>query len=259
MNPQSYCENICKQSGSNFLYAALFLKPEQRQALHAFYAFCTTVDDAVDSPDSKDRAREYLAFWRLELDRMYVSEPEHQIGLALAPVLKSYGVPKTYLEEIINGCAMDLEKSTYANLSELELYCYRVASCVGLVCLYFFGIAATEQNQKAAIALGKALQITNILRDIKEDAERGRVYLPKGDTNLETYIAIARDYFQKAKSLLPVDRPEKRKWFPALLMGGAYEALLNEIAKDPSKVYEWRIAISKLKKMWITLRTFLSL
>ncbi len=276
MDPQKYCHEFCKRKRSNFLYAARVLRRPQREALEAFYAFCASVDHAVDDTTNKHAAREKLSYWRMELDRSYVSEPKHPIMQALAPPLASRKVPKQYLEEIINGCAMDVDKSEYAPFSELELYCYRVASCVGLVCLYFFDIPPTSQAERAATAMGKALQLTNIIRDIVEDAKRGRIYIPEEDLKhcnlsredlhgqnhkegmgklLEMQIGRAKNFFREAFGMIPQEKHEHRKWFPALLMAYAYEALLRRIEKAPFAVLHKKLTISPWQKVRVIGKT----
>lgn len=280
MNPHDPCNTICAQKKSNFLYATAFLPSDRRQGLKAFYAFCASVDEAVDGTQDKGAARQRLAEWRLEVDRMYVSVPVHPVAVALTPHLRALQIPRAYLDEIINGCAMDIDKSRYATFAELELYCYRVASCVGLVCLNFFDIPTGPDNTKAAIALGKALQITNIVRDVGEDAKRGRIYLPEEDFRrfsvesndlmrpsarkeilqlLLFELERARSYFAEGYALLPEEKKGRRKWLPALLMARAYESLLDSMQKKPHLVFGQKVRISSFKKLTIASKTLFEL
>ncbi|MBI4126277.1 MAG: squalene/phytoene synthase family protein [Deltaproteobacteria bacterium] len=276
MKPSQYCRNLCRQSKSNFVYAFRFLPNERRRALEAFYAFCTTVDAAVDCHDDKNEARELLLYWHREVANMYAGRPEHPVAAALAPSLTTFHVPRHYLDDIISGCEMDLDQTSYHAFPELEDYCYRVASCVGLVCLYIFGLTPNEQNLKTAIALGKALQLTNILRDIVHDHQLGRVYLPQEDftrtgvtmadlvngTNrygtkelLTLEIRRARNFFAESFAGFPEDRKERRRWMAPLLIGKVYEQLLDRIEADPLAVMRERVTVSRWEKLKIIGRT----
>jgi len=208
---------------------------------------------------------------------MYQNSANHPVGKALAPKLSEWKIPKQYLAEIIAGCEMDLTKHRYETFEELKLYCYRVASCVGLVCLYIFGVETTERNLQTAVELGLALQLTNILRDISEDLKRGRVYLPQEDlkqfglseTDLKTplseqllpflqqQIDRAERLFAEAFSHLPHQKRELKKWLPALLMAHSYHSILQKIAENPLKVFEEKVRISKGKKIKIILGTLM--
>jgi len=279
MDPQAYCHDVCKKSGSNFLYTLPFLQQkDQRRALEAFYAFCASVDASVDEAKDKTTARAELSFWRMEVDRMYVSTPQHPIGLALTPYLRRYAIPQQYLMDIVNGCEMDLEKNEYATFAELELYCYRVASCVGLVCIRIFGIEPTKHHEEIAIAFGKALQLTNILRDVVEDLDRQRIYLPQEDfhhfhVSIEDFqqrrnskaicmllsheMKRARHFFRLAFENIPDDKMERGKWFPAMLMARAYEGILHTLEKNPTIIYQRKVRLSTWRKGIIILRTWI--
>ena len=258
-------------NGSNFTLATRFLSKEASDGLRIFYAYCRLMDDIVDENHSRKQAEQELNFWHEELDRVYLGTPQTQVGTDLAPVVKTFLIPKTYLEEIRLGCAMDLEKSRYENFAELEKYCYRVASCVGIACLYFFDLPPNEKNIEIAVNLGKALQFTNILRDVKEDFERSRIYLPqdllekyhlseKDFSNwknaqanwllcLNEFMRNTRNFYQAAYE--GVAESEQKKWLPALMMAKIYQEILERIARNSLLVFENRVKISKLQKLLI--------
>ncbi|MDO8526067.1 MAG: presqualene diphosphate synthase HpnD [Deltaproteobacteria bacterium] len=279
MNPQHYCHQICKKSGSNFVYAFYLLGKKRRHALEAFYAFCRLVDDAVDEAPSAEEAQNNLRFWREEIARIYRGEGEHIVSQALTPVVRAYDIPQKYLEEIVAGCEMDLVKKNYVTFQELELYCHRVASCVGLVSLRIFGIRNNRMIDAGGIALGKALQLTNILRDISTDLARGRIYIPEEDLRqsgvskeaLEKHslddlnladllyfeIKRAREFYQEAWQSFPKFGKERRQLVAAILMGRIYEAILDKIAKDPLSVFRQKVKLTGKEKSLIALKVLL--
>lgn len=280
MTPQEYARAICRESRSNFVYAFHFLKHRERRAMEAFYAFCMLVDSTVDCTARKETAKNMLMTWREEVERIYTGYPQHPVAQALAPHVKWANVPRDYLESLITGCEMDLEKNSYATFEELELYCYRVASCVGLTTLRLIGITPSATEEKGAIALGKALQLTNILRDIVNDFEMGRVYLPEnelkqfgvsldnlsakwGGKNFEAlmkfHIDRAKKLFTEGFGVFPLVQKEKRKWLAPLLIGRVYERLLYRIEEDPSLIFRQRLEIPATQKMGIVLKTFFEL
>ena len=273
MTPQAYCHRVCRQSGSNFVYTFYLFGRKKRQALEAFYAFCRVVDDSVDQAATPKKAAEAIAFWKEELPLIYRGEPRDLVSKALVEAVQQYQIPQKYLEEIVAGCELDLHKKTYATFLELEDYCFKVASCVGLVCLKIFGVAPSSQTEFAAASLGKALQLTNILRDIASDLKRGRIYLPEEDLknfrvspndiangsqkNLNLFdllyfeIERARDYFAKAWELFPREKKERRKLLAAILMGRFYESILNKISHDPLAVFQTKIRLTGAEKIKI--------
>lgn len=279
MTPQDYCRRVCKKSGSNFVLSFYLFGPKRRRALEAFYAFCRKVDDAVDLASSPEKARQQIAFWKEEIGRIYQGHPQHPVGLALKPVVAAYSVPQRYLEEIVAGCEMDVTKQNYATFAELETYCYRVASCVGLVSLHLFGVELTEATQEAGIALGKALQLTNILRDVVTDLRRERVYLPEEDLrrfqisardldhpdpgNLNLFdllyfeIERARGFYNQAWSGFPKRGRDRRRLIAAFCMGRVYEALLDKIAQDPIRIFKEKVRLSTVEKLKIAGREIL--
>src|SRR3954469_3004516 len=180
----SYCAKLSQQSHSNFYYAFLFLPRERREALEAVYAYCRLVDDVVDEEAPAETKLAGIEKWRRELDAVYGNgNTEHPVSLKLRAAVLRFDIRREDMEAVIDGCAMDIEKNRYADWAELRLYCYRVASAVGLMCIQIFGYPAdqAEKVREYAIDLGIALQLTNIIRDVAEDARRGRVYLPQED------------------------------------------------------------------------------
>lgn len=280
MTPQSYCHRVCKESGSNFVYTFYLFGKKRRQALEAFYAFCRKVDDAVDQAGPQEKALQGIQYWKEEVKRIYEKRPEHPVGKALTSVVKEYQIPQIYLNEIIAGCEMDLYKKTYATFEELETYCYKVASCVGLVCLRLFGVRIDGQIETAATALGKALQLTNILRDVVTDLRRERVYLPQEDLKhfsvsieelakpspknlnlldlLYFEMGRAEAFYKLAWGLFPVAKKERRKMLAALLMGRFYEEILGKISKDPFQIFETKVSLTGKEKLKIALQELFS-
>ncbi len=280
MTPQSYCHHVCKKSRSNFFYTFYLFGRKRRRALEAFYAFCRKVDDAVDQATSQEKAVQAIQYWKEEVARIYKKTPEHPVGKALSPVVKEFQIPQLYLNEIISGCEIDLYQKSYDTFKELENYCYKVASCVGLVCIRIFGVSPTPESEQAAIALGKALQLTNILRDIVPDLRRERIYIPQEDlsrfqirahdlahpdrANLNLFdllyfeIERARNYYRIAWDLFPRYGKERRRLVAAFSMGRVYETLLDKIAKDPFRIFSEKVRLSGAEKLKIALQELLS-
>lgn len=269
MNPDDYCQRKAAASGSSFYYSFLFLPAEQRRAILALYAFCREADDVVDDCSDAGVARLKLQWWREEIGRAFQGTPQHPVTQALQPHLQRYNLPEEYFREILDGMEMDLNQQRYPDFSSLALYCYRAAGVVGLLAAEIFGYQ-DRGTLKYATELGTALQLTNILRDVHEDARRGRIYLPQdelraagvgeddllrgtGTPQLQQLFAQqatrARDYYARAEQLLPeVDRPAQRS---GLIMAGIYRALLDEIEADGFRVLERRLALTPLRKLWI--------
>lgn len=278
MDPQRTCRTICRQSRSNFVKTFYLLPRHRRHGFEAFYAFCRLVDDAVDEAVDNEQARRGLHEWRTELERIQAGQAQHPVARALDPAIRRFDIPLQLLEEIICGCEMDLEQTTYQSFEDLKQYCYRVASCVGLVSLYLFEADISEQTRQAAIDLGMAVQLTNILRDLKSDHERGRLYLPQEDLRLfnvshqdieETLrntaienpalvelikfeLARARSYYLKAWDGFPSQRQSRRPLLTATLMGKIYEQLLDMIAEEPSRIFREKVALSSWHKFKVT-------
>jgi phytoene synthase len=269
MNPDDYCQRKAAASGSSFYYSFLFLPAEQRRAILALYAFCREADDVVDDCSDAGVARLKLQWWREEIGRAFQGTPQHPVTQALQPHLQRYNLPEEYFREILDGMEMDLDQQRYPDFSSLALYCYRAAGVVGLLAAEIFGYQ-DRGTLKYATELGTALQLTNILRDVHEDARRGRIYLPQdelraagvgeddllrgtGTPQLRQLFARqadrARDYYARAEQLLPeVDRPAQRS---GLIMAGIYRTLLDEIEADGFRVLERRVALTPLRKLWI--------
>ena len=273
MTPEEYCQDKAAASGSSFYYSFLFLPPERRQAITALYAFCREVDDVVDECHDAQLAAIKLAWWREELDRLYAGLPEHPVTRALQKVLPRFSLPKELLLEIIDGMEMDLHQSRYPDFKTLSLYCYRVASVVGLLAAEIFG-HEDRCTLKYAHDLGLAFQLTNIIRDVGEDARRGRVYLPQDELArfgivdaellsatppadfpdkfrrlMEFQIERAETYYAEALRQLPErDRKPQRA---GLIMAAIYRATLTEIKRDANQVLSQRVSLSPLRKLWL--------
>ena len=269
MNPHDYCQDRAAKSGSSFYYSFMFLPPEQRQAITALYAFCREVDDVVDECHDVSLAQIKLDWWRQEVERIFTGTPTHPVGFALQDVLTRFKLPQEQLLEIIDGMAMDLSQTRYLDFKGLQLYCYRVASVVGLLSVEIFGYE-NRQTLKYAHDLGLALQLTNIIRDVGEDARRGRIYLPIED--LQRFGVPAKDilearysdafrelmvfqgeraeqFYEQAFAQLPAgDRKAQR---PGLVMAAIYRTLLREIAADGFQVLDRRISLTPVRKVWI--------
>ncbi|MBK7324988.1 Squalene synthase HpnD [Candidatus Propionivibrio aalborgensis] len=275
MTPDEYCQQKAAQSGSSFYYSFLFLPGKQRRAITALYAFCREVDDVVDECHDPQIAATKLAWWRLELDRLYTGQPGHPVTQALLPVLAEFNLPQEQLLEIIDGMEMDLQQSRYLDFKALSLYCYRVASVVGLLAAEIFGYQ-DRRTQKYAHDLGMAFQLTNIIRDVGEDARMGRVYLPIDELQrfevpvadilnarytdnfrrlMEFQIERAEHYYTQAMAELPVaDRRTQRS---GLIMAAIYRTLLDEIKRDGCQVLNQRTSLTPIRKLWIAWRTWI--
>ncbi len=261
MSPDQYCQEKCAKSGSSFYYSFLFLPPERRQAIMALYAFCREVDDVVDECSDLSLASTKLVWWRMEVQRIAEKQATHPVGLALQAVAPGINLPSEQLLEIIDGMEMDLQQSRYLDFKGLSLYCYRVASVVGLLAAEIFGYQ-DRQTQKYAHDLGMAFQLTNIIRDVGEDARRGRIYLPMDELKQfnvpaadilnarysDNFTALmqfqyerAQRYYEQAFALLPaVDRKNQR---PGLIMAAIYRTLLEEIRGENFQVLHQRISL----------------
>ncbi len=245
----------------------------QKQAIIALYAFCREVDDVVDECSDPSLASNKLEWWRNEINNLFSGKPNHPVTQALQTSTENFNLPQEYFVEIIDGMAMDLEQFTYASFKDLSLYCYRVASVVGLMAAEIFGYE-DRQTLKYAHNLGMAFQLTNILRDVAEDAARGRIYIPQDELqkfnvtqkdilnhqstdNARQLMAFqaqrANDYYQKAFALLPEsDRYSQRC---GIIMSAIYQATLKEIENDNYRVMDQRISLTPLRKLWIAWRT----
>lgn len=275
MTPDQYCQEKCAASGSSFYYSFLFLPAERRQAIMALYAFCREVDDVVDECNDLSVASTKLAWWRQEVERVAEGKPQHPVGQALKRVAPGINLPKEQLLEIIDGMAMDLQQARYLDFKGLSLYCYRVASVVGLLAAEIFGYR-DRQTQKYAHDLGMAFQLTNIIRDIGEDARRGRIYIPMDELKQfnvpaadilngkysDNFTALmqfqyerAEHYYEQALAQLPaVDRKSQR---PGLIMAAIYRTLLAEIKDENFQVLHQRISLPPGRKLWLAAKTWI--
>ncbi len=274
MTPDQYCQQKASQSGSSFYYSFLFLPPARRRAITALYAFCREVDDVVDECSDVNVARAKLAWWRGQVAALYGGQPEHPVAQALASVVKSFRVPHEQLQEIIDGMEMDLTQRRYADFAALQVYCHRVASVVGLLSAEIFGYE-DPRTLDYAEKLGMAFQLTNIIRDVGEDARRDRLYLPLDEVArhnvsvadimharagngfqqlMQFQIERALGYYRDAFAALPaVDRKAQR---PGLVMAAIYQTVLVEIRADGMPVLTHRTALTPVRKLWIAWKTW---
>jgi phytoene synthase len=274
----AYCRKLTTRSKSNFYYAFLFLARERRQALEAVYAFCRLVDDVVDEEAPAAHKVESILRWRLELDHVYgETKSNHPVVNRLHEVVRRFAIRREDMEAVIDGCAMDIDKTRYASWDELRLYCYRVASAVGLMCIEIFGYPPerAEAARRYAIELGLALQLTNILRDVAEDARRGRVYLPADELaahgvtvedlvqgrRSERFVSMmraqaerAREHYQRARAALSTY--ERSRLVIAEIMGDIYFRLLEEIEARQFDVFGDKATVPRVEKMAIALGNF---
>jgi len=280
MQPHDYCQAKTVASGSSFYYSFRFLSPERRRAITSFYAFCREVDDIADECHDAHLARVKLAWWRDEIARLYAGKPEHPVTLALAEAIKPFNLPQDAFEQIIDGMEMDVDFANgqpvrYPDFKALRLYCHRVAGVVGEVAASIFGIT-DRATLKYANKLGLAFQLTNIIRDVGEDARRDRIYLPADELaqfgvaaadllqarmsdNFRRLMAFqterAMQTYDEALALLPAaDRKAQR---PGLIMAAIYRALLVEIQADGFLVLDRRTSLTPLRKLWLAWRTWI--
>jgi phytoene synthase len=262
---QTYCTNLTKNSGSNFYYSFLFLPKVRREAMYTVYAFCKAADSAVDEPPAGSDPKEELRRWRAELDHVYGGTPTWPIMISLAKHAKELSIPKAYFEELLKGVEMDLTTTRYETFEALSLYCYRVASVVGLICLHIFG-PTSPHAQDYAVDLGLAFQLTNILRDIGSDAEQGRIYLPQEDLARFGYseadllqrkdspelhelirfeVTRAREYYTKAQAALEcLPQQDRRALTVAEIMRAVYSRILEQIEKPGHQIFGPRVRLS---------------
>ena len=276
MTPDEYCQQKAAASGSSFYYSFLYLPAERRRAITALYAFCREVDDVVDECADPQIAGAKLAWWRAEVANLYAGRPQHPVTRALAPAVQAFGVSAERLNEIIDGMEMDLTQARYLDWPGLERYCYRVAGVVGLLAAGIFGYG-NARTLDYAKDLGIAFQLTNIIRDVGEDARKNRIYLPMSDLkefgvpaadilqgrDSEAFRKLmafearrAREYYEKAFSALP--GPDRRAQRPGLIMAAIYRALLAEIEADGFPVLTRRTSLTPLRKFWIAWKTWIS-
>ena len=261
-----------RKSGSSFYYALWLLPRDRREALFRIYNLCRALDDAVDQAPSLEAAREALGRWEREIQQTYEGRPSHPLTREVLPVLEQYEIPQKYWMDLLAGLEMDLTQTRYPTFRELHRYCYRVASVVGLMCLEVFGYE-NALARAYAVDLGIALQLTNILRDLPQDAQQGRIYLPLEDLYRYRYTEAdllqgrytpafvelmrfecdrAREYFQRAEESLPPEDRERLR--PARAMAETYRTLLDRIEEARYNVFAQTPRVSTLEKLWILLR-----
>ena len=269
MTPQEYVQQKAASSGSSFYYAFLFLPAERRAAITAFYAFCREVDDVVDEISDPSVAQSTLAWWQKEVQQAFADHPTHPVMHALMPHVKVYDIEAHHLLSVIEGCQMDLTQTRYLDFAGLQRYCHLVAGVVGEVAAKIFG-QTDATTTLYAHKLGLAFQLTNILRDVGEDAMRGRIYLPIDELKqfdvkaqdlmqrqysdrftalMKFQAARAHSLYDEAMSLLPA--ADKRTQKPGLMMASIYRTLLREIEADNFQVLHQRVSLTPLRKLWL--------
>jgi len=279
MTPQKYVQDKAARSGSSFYYAFLFLPPPRRAAITAFYAFCREVDDVVDETVDPSVAATKLQWWRGEVGQAYAGNPSHPVMKALMPLAPDFGITAKHLNAVIDGCQIDLEQTRFLDFPALQRYCHLVAGVVGEVAANIFGRSHATTVQYAH-RLGQAMQLTNIIRDVGDDARRGRIYLPVSELQRfdvkahellkrdapwgysERFSALMRFQAERAHAeydaalqLLPeADRTAQK---PGLMMANIYRTLLREIEAQGFQVLHQRTSLTPLRKLWIATRTHL--
>lgn len=275
MTPDEYCQEKAARSGSSFYYAFLFLPPERRRGITALYAFCREVDDVVDECTDIGVARTKLAWWRTQIAQMFAGNPTHPVTRALEPHLAPFDITEARLQAVITGMEMDLDVTRYNSWKDLEKYCWHAAGVVGELSAGIFGYQEPQTLQYAS-SLGLAFQMTNIIRDVGDDARRGRIYLPLEDLTrfnvkasdilackhtpefealLQFEAKRARELYREAANHLPaVDQRSQR---PGLMMAAIYATLLNEIEDERWQVLDRRIALTPVRKLWLAWRNWI--
>jgi phytoene synthase len=272
MTPAQYVQHKAAASGSSFYYAFLFLPQPKRAAITAFYAFCREVDDVVDEVSDPSVAHTKLSWWHSEVAKSYAGTASHPVMQAFMPHAPTYQIQAEHLQSVIEGCRMDLTQTRYLDYSALERYCHLVAGVVGEVAARIFG-QTQDATTTYAHALGQAFQLTNIIRDVGEDALRGRIYLPMSDLqsfNVKAHEILNREHSERferlmnfqvqralqlydhALALLPTADTHHQK--PGLMMASIYRTLLCEIQRDRYRVLHQRVALTPLRKFWLAWR-----
>ena len=273
MTPEQYVQDKTARSGSSFYYAFLFLPPPRRAAITAFYAFCREVDDVVDEVADAGVAATKLAWWRKEVAVSFGGHPSHPVTKALMPHAADYGLAPHHLLAVIDGCQMDLDQSRYLDFAGLARYCHLVAGVVGEVAANIFG-STSEATTAYAHRLGLAMQLTNIIRDVGDDARRGRIYLPMSELKQfdvkavdllerrysERFIALMHFQAERAHrayddAIALLGEADRRAQKPGLMMANIYRSLLREIEATDFQVLHQRISLTPIRKLWIAMRT----
>jgi phytoene synthase len=273
LSPEQYVQEKAAASGSSFYYAFLFLAPPRRAAITAFYAFCREVDDVADEVSDPGVAATKLAWWRSEVAAAFAGKPSHPAMLALLPHAADYGIEPAHLLAVIDGCQMDLDQSRYLDYPGLAKYCDLVAGVVGEVAANIFG-RSLDSTVDYAHRLGLAMQLTNIIRDVGDDARRGRIYLPMNELKQfdvkaaellerrysDRFTALMRFQAERAhrtydEALALLGDSDRRAQKPGLMMANIYRSLLREIEADDFRVLHQRISLTPIRKLWIAMRT----
>ena len=273
MTPDQYVQQKAAASGSSFYYAFLFLPPPRRAAITAFYAFCREVDDVVDEVQDLGVAATKLAWWRKEVASSFAGQPSHPAMKALMPHVADYEIRAEHLAAVIDGCQMDLDQTRYLDFPGLERYCHLVAGVVGEVASAIFGRTQPSTVQYAH-KLGLAMQLTNIIRDVGDDARRGRIYLPVSELqrfDVKAHEVLNRGYSERFTALMKFQAERAHRLYdeafallhdadrkaqkPGLMMANIYRTLLREIEAGGFQVLHQRISLTPVRKLWIAART----
>ena len=271
------CRRVTRREARNFYFAFLTLPAKQRRAIYVAYTFCRHCDDSVDAEGTHAEKLRRIEDLRSRLTQAYAGNADQPLFIGLCDVAETYSIPEQYYQEVLNGVESDLVKTRYADFEELRAYCYQVASVVGLICIHIFGYRGGEEAHRGAIDLGLAMQLTNICRDVREDWEFGRVYLPQDELQrfgvteadlgnravtegfadlMQFQIDRAREYFASGRRLLPCLSPRSRAC-PAAL-GLIYGGVLNKIEAAGYDVFRERIGLSKAAKLGLMARAWLT-
>lgn len=278
MSPDEYCQDKATKSGSSFYYSFLFLPVEKRRAITALYAFCREVDDVVDEINDDAVARSKLGWWRKEIQAMNIGQATHPVTKALFPHMATYHLDVAHLLAVIDGMEMDLNQNRYLDFIALKQYCWHAAGVVGILSASIFSQSApiSAQTKEFAEKLGLAFQMTNIIRDVGEDARKGRIYLPVNELQqfnvpandilnakysdefkalMQFQYDRAQSLYEEAMQLLPAD--ERRAQRTGLMMSAIYRALLVEIERDGFQVLHQRISLTPIRKLWLAWKTYI--
>jgi len=275
MSPDEYCQQKAAESGSSFYYSFLFLPTERRRAITALYAFCREVDDVVDESTDDMVARSKLTWWRKEIQAMLANAPTHPVTRALLPHMTTYQLEGAHLMAVIDGMEMDLNQTRYLDFPALQKYCWHVAGVVGILSASIFGIS-NPQTKVFAEKLGLAFQMTNIIRDVGEDARKGRIYIPVNELQqfkvtaadilnarhspefealMQFQYERAQKLYDEALAILPPE--DRRAQRTGLIMAAIYRTLLSEIQRDSFHVLSQRISLTPIRKLWLAWKTYI--
>ena len=280
MTPEQYVQDKAAGSGSSFYYAFLFLPPQRRAAITAFYAFCREVDDVVDETQDSGVAASKLQWWRNEVAQAYAGTPTHPVMRALMPLASAFTIEQAHLDAVIDGCQTDLVQTRFLDYPALQHYCHLVAGIVGEVAANIFG-RTQDTTVQYAHQLGLAMQLTNIIRDVGDDSRRGRIYLPLSE--LKRFDVKAHELLQRAQpwgysdrfralmrfqaerahatfdaALKMLPESDRAAQKPGLMMANIYRTLLREIESQGFQVLHQRSSLTPLRKLWIATKTHLS-